>query len=74
MLVELFVQCEGVHEVKIIKDKATGIPAGYGFAKFTGQHGCPFGPIWDRIFPLSGDCVGLKRACVVQATCGMIFR
>ncbi|KFM27801.1 Nucleolysin TIAR [Auxenochlorella protothecoides] len=34
MLHDVFAGCRGVLELKIIKDKATGIPAGYGFAKF----------------------------------------
>lgn len=37
MLHDVFAGCRGVLELKIIKDKATGIPAGYGFAKFVGE-------------------------------------
>lgn len=34
-LLELFAGLGGITELKLIKDKATGVSAGYGFAKFT---------------------------------------
>ena len=34
---ELFAGLLGITELKVIKDKATGVSAGYGFAKFTDQ-------------------------------------
>jgi nucleolysin TIA-1/TIAR len=34
---ELFAGLMGINELKVIKDKATGVSAGYGFAKFTEQ-------------------------------------
>ena len=34
---ELFAGLMGITELKVIKDKATGVSAGYGFAKFTEQ-------------------------------------
>lgn len=35
-LQEVFAGLGGVTELKVIKDKATGVSAGYGFAKFAG--------------------------------------
>ncbi|KAL4537847.1 hypothetical protein Ndes2526B_g04291 [Nannochloris sp. 'desiccata'] len=44
---ELFAGLMGITELKVIKDKATGVSAGYGFAKFTEQ---PFAQIaLDRV-------------------------
>jgi len=34
-LQEVFAGLDGITELKVIKDKATGVSAGYGFAKFT---------------------------------------
>jgi nucleolysin TIA-1/TIAR len=35
MLQEVFAGLSGINELKVIKDKATGVSAGYGFAKFS---------------------------------------
>jgi len=44
---ELFAGLMGITELKVIKDKATGVSAGYGFAKFTEQ---PFAQVaLDRV-------------------------
>jgi hypothetical protein len=47
-LQEVFAGLAGITELKVIKDKATGVSAGYGFAKFTGGWalGCQRGASW----------------------------
>lgn len=37
-LQEIFAGIDGITELKVIKDKATGVSAGYGFAKFVDQN------------------------------------